>query len=375
MKKSSTLLCIAFTIFITAVIVACNKNDGDQPADNFDRKALLTNTADNIIIPAYTSFQAVFTEMKTATEAFNASPDATKLTALRLKWKEAYISWQQVELFNFGPAETISLRNYFNIYPTDVNLIRSHITSGNYNLEELANNKVQGFPALDYLLNGSGVNDNEILSNYTINADAAKWKKYLSDVMNSMGTKINKVVSDWKGSYREQFINNDGTGAGSSLSLMVNEYVMYFERFLRSGKFGIPAGVMSGTPAPEKVEAFYSKDVSIELAKTALNASRDFYLGKAFNGGAAGPGLFTYLQALGTNNSHAAALATNIKNQFGAIEIKMNGLGNSVYDAIVSNRPGVLALYDEFQKQVRYLKVDMTSATGITISYTDNDGD
>lgn len=375
MKRKSTLLFIAFAVFIAAAIVACNKDGGDEPANNFDRKALLTNTADNIIIPAYTNFQAVFVEMKTANEAFTASPDAAKLTTLRQEWRAAYISWQQVELFNFGPAETLSLRNYFNIYPADVSLIKSHISSGSYNLEELANNKVQGFAALDYLLNGSGANDNEILSNYTANADAAKWKKYLSDVMNSMGTKINKVVSDWKGSYREQFINNDGTGAGSSLSLMVNEYVMYFERFLRSGKFSIPAGVMSGTPAPEKVEAFYSKDLGIELARTALNASRDFYLGKSFNGGAAGPGLYTYLQALGTNNANAATLATNIQNQFGVIENKMNGLGNSVYDAVVNNRNSVLALYDEFQKQVRYLKVDMTSATGITISYTDNDGD
>jgi predicted lipoprotein len=375
MKKLSALLFITFTIFIAAAIVACNKNVADQPADDFDRKTLLTNTADNIIIPAYTNFQAVFTEMKTAAGAFTAMPDAGKLTALRQKWKAAYISWQQVELFNFGPAETVSLRNYFNIYPADVNLLRSHISSGTYNLEELANNKVQGFPALDYLLNGSGANDIEIVSNYTANADSEKWKKYLSDVVNTMDSKINKVVSDWKGSYRGQFINNDGTGAGSSMSLMINEYIMYFERFLRSGKFGIPAGVMSGTPAPEKVEAFYSKDLGIELAKTALNASSDFYSGKAFNGGGTGPGLYTYLQALGTNNANVTTLATNIQNQFGAISGKMNSLGNSIHNAIVNNRTSVLAVYDEMQKQVRYLKADMASAIGITISYTDNDGD
>ena len=31
--------------------------------------------------------------------------------------------------------------------------------------------------------------------------------------------------------------------------------------------------------------------------------------------------------------------------------------------------------YNELQKAVRMLKVDMTSAMSITITYTDNDGD
>lgn len=372
MKKLFVLLAVSFSILFP---IACNKGDNEQQPDGFDRKALLVNTADNIIIPAYTNFQAVYNEMKAAAIAFTNAPDAAKLTSLRQKWRAAYLGWQQVELFNFGPAETVLLRNYFNIYPTDVNLLRTYISSGSYNLEQLTNNKVQGFPALDYLLNGSGANDVDVVANYSTGADANKWKKYLSDVVASMDTKLGKVVNDWIGSYRQQFINNDGTGAGSSLSLMMNEYIMNFERFLRSGKFAIPAGIMSGTPTPDKVEAFYSKDFGIELARTALKASQDLYLGKAFGGGSTGPSLYSYLQALGKNSPNLATLAANIESQFAAIDAKMIGLGNSIYTAIINNRSSVLSLYDEFQKKVRNLKVDMASAIGITISYTDNDGD
>jgi predicted lipoprotein len=372
-KLTALLLIIASCVLIT---VACNKDNGsDQQKDDFDRKAMLTHLADNLIIPAYSNLQTIYSEMKSAADAFIAAPDVTKLTALRQKWQAAYIAWQQVELYNFGPADQVLLRNYFNIYPTDVTLLNSYVSSGSYDLEVLTNNKVQGFPALDYLVNGLGATDTEILNYYTAHADAAKRKKYLGDVINTMNTKLNTVVSDWKGAYRQQFINSDGTGAGSSVSLMLNEYIMYFERFLRSGKFAIPAGVMSGTAAPEKVEAFYNKQLGMTLAKTALKACRDFYQGKAFNGNTNGPSLQTYLQALGKNNANVTTLATNIESQFGVLENKMNALSTSVYDAIVNNRPKVLELYDEFQKQVRYLKVDMTSAIGITISYTDNDGD
>lgn len=367
-----SLLVLSLTVFF-----ACNKdNEGDQTGtDNFDRKAMLTHLADSLIIPAYSNYQSVFNEMKAAADAFVTAPDAAKLSALRDQWKLAYLAWQQVELYNFGPADAALLRNYSNIYPTDTTLLKSFISSGTYDLEALANNKVQGFPALDYLLNGSGNNDTEILENYTTSAEAAQWKKYLGDVVTSMHTKLNKVVSDWKGSYRQQFIDNSGTGAGSSLSLMVNEYIMNFERFLRSGKFGIPAGVMSGVAAPEKVEAFYSKEFGMELALKALDASRDFYLGKSFHAGSKGAGLQTYLQALGKNNQNVATLANNIEAQFGVIRSAMVSLSNSVYDAVENDRTSVLAVYDKMQQQVRYLKVDMTSAIGITISYTDNDGD
>lgn len=363
-------------IALSAVVIACNKNkDSDEPSDNFDRKALLTNTADNIIVPSYNHFQDVLTDLETAVATFTSAPGTANLVSLREQWKTAYISWQRVELFNFGPADEVLLRNYVNIYPTDVNLLRSAITSGTYNLEEIASNKIQGFPALDYLINGAGANDDEIVANYTTGADAEKWKNYLTDVITSMSARIDVVAEKWNGSYRQQFIDNDGTGAGSSLSLMVNEYIMNFERFIRSGKFAIPAGVMSGVADPTKVEAFYRRELGVELATTALAASHDLYLGKSFANGTAGPSLFTYLKALGENNTNVATLATNIDNQFTVIHTAAGNLGNSVYDAIVNNRNDVLALYDEFQVQVRNLKVDMASAIGITISYTDNDGD
>jgi predicted lipoprotein len=370
MIKLSALLATAFSIL---AIVACNKGgDNEEQTDPkvADRKALLVNVADNIIIPSFENTQSAVAAMKTAADNFTASPDAAKLQTLRQQWQTAYLAWQKTELFHFGPADNATLRNYFNIYPTDITLLNSHISSGTYDLEVLINNKVQGFPALDYLLNGLGNDDNSILTFYTTSANAAKWKKYLTDITSIMTAKLASVVTTWKSTYRQQFVDNTGTGAGSSFSALVNEYIMYFERFLRSGKYAIPAGAMSGTAAPEKVEVYYSKTLGTQMALTALQAAEDFFLGKSFSTGTSGPGLKSYLQSL-----NATALVTNIESQFGIIETKATALGNSIHNAIVNNRPAILALYDEFQKQVRYFKVDMVSAIGISITYTDNDGD
>jgi predicted lipoprotein len=371
MTKLSASLMVSFSIL---AILACNKggeNGGDQGDPKVaDRKALLVNVADNIIIPSFENTRSAIAAMKTAADDFTASPDAAKLHLLRQQWQAAYLAWQKTELFHFGPADNTTLRNYFNIYPTDVTLLKNHISSGTYDLEVIVNNKVQGFPALDYLLNGLGADDNSVLAFYTSSADASKWKKYINDITAIMTTKLASVTNTWKNTYRQQFVDNTGTGAGSSFSALVNEYIMYFERFLRSGKYAIPAGVMSGTAAPEKVEVYYSKTLGTQMALTALQAAEDFFLGKSFSTGANGPGLKTYLQSL-----NADALVTNIESQFTTLKAKATALGNSIHQAIVNNRPAVLALYDEFQKQVRYFKVDMVSVIGISITYTDNDGD
>lgn len=371
MIKLAALFLTAFTCFV--VMVACNKSDDKDGQDDprvADRKALLINVADSIIIPSFENAHTAVLAMKTSAVNFIASPDVAKLQLLRQQWQLAYQAWQKTELFHFGPADNTTLRNYFNIYPTDIALLNNHVSSGSYDLEVLINNKVQGFPALDYLLNGLGNDDNSILAFYTASADAAKWKQYLTDITSIMTSKLESVVTTWKNTYRQQFVNNTGTGAGSSFSALVNEYIMYFERFLRSGKYAIPAGIMSGTAAPEKVEVFYSKTLGTQMALTALQAAEDFFAGKSFKSGATGPGLRSYLLSL-----NASTLVASIESQFGIIKTNANALGNSIHYAILNNRAAVLALYDEFQKQVRYFKVDMVSVIGISITYTDNDGD
>lgn len=375
-KKTLMRKVFSYTLLFLALAIlsfSCNKNDGDEegPPDpgGPDRKALLVNVATNIIVPSFEQLGASVGELNAAAEAFAESPDENGLTALRVKWKNAYLAWQRSEMFHFGPADDNGLRNYFNIYPTDVTMINLNVAGGVYNLELLVNNKVQGFPALDYLINGLDDNDAGIVSYYTgVNGEG--WKSYLTDVTAVMVSKLTTVVNAWKGSYQQDFTNNTGTGAGSSFSKMVNEYIMYFERFLRSGKYAIPAGVMSGTAAPEKVEAYYDHGFGTELARTALHAARDFYRGKSFSSSSTGAGLKSYLEALNKNT-----LATDIDAQFGTIDTHAENLGSSIYLAIVNDRNSVLDLYDEFQTQVRYLKVDMVSAIGISITYTDNDGD
>lgn len=338
---------------------------------------MLIHIADEIIIPAYENFKVKLDSMADKSKAFTDNPNQTTLTAFRNIWVDAYTEWQKVELFDVGPASDYAVRNYFNIYPANEQGIKNNISSGSYNLEVSTSFSEQGFPALDYLINGVGSNDDEIIEQYTNATDAANRKEYVNKVVNQMKSKFNLIYSQWTGGYRDKFISRTGVDVSSSTGTLVNGYVLNYERFIRSGKFGIPSGAMiGGVVSPEKVEAFYKKDISLTLAKTAHQASIDFFNGKSVKTGEEGPSFKTYLNALDAKDSKTGNSLSDIINaQFASVNEALNLLPPNLYEEVKTNNQAMVNVYNEMQKAVRMLKVDMTSAMSITITYTDNDGD
>ena len=68
-------------------------------------------------------------------------------------------------------------------------------------------------------------------------------------------------------------------------------------------------------------------------------------------------------------------LSSTIQTQFATAGAKLDLLPADLSEAVETNNQLMLDVYNELQKTVRMLKVDMTSAISITISFTDNDGD
>ncbi|WP_276374560.1 imelysin family protein [Chryseolinea sp. H1M3-3] len=369
-------------VFVLALLLSACGGDDDNPTpvDNTkDREAILTHWADNIIKPSYTNFSSRLDLMITRSEAFTATPTVATLQEFRNAWIDAYTEWQKAELFEFGPADKYTIRNFFNIYPADVTGITSNISDPSANLDLPSSYARQGFPALDYLLNGLGDDDAAIVEKYTTDADAAKRLAYIERIVLRMQTLINNVITEWNGAYRDTFIASTGLDIGSSMGAVVNAYVLHYERFIRSGKIGIPAGVIGtivGSPFPEKVEAFYKKDISRVLAQIAHQAAIDFFNGKSFNGGTEGPSFKSYLNALDAKDANTGTLlSTIIDNQFTTINGKLAQLMPDLSQQIGTDNEAMVDVYTNMQTAVRYLKVDMSSAMSITITYTDNDGD
>ena len=372
MKK--WLLAASLTLVSGLVFFSCKKSaqDSDQPVE-LDRKPMLTQYADRYIVPAYSAMSAKLAVLKTSADAFTSSPEIATLTALRTAWKDAYLVWQTVDLIEFGPAEDVSLRMYMNTYPLTVSKVEGNISSGSYDLETFGNKDAQGFPALDYLLNGLGDNT-AVLARYTSDPSATASKQYLTAVIAKMLEKVNGVKDAWQ-NYRTTFTESTGTDVNSSLSRMVNAYVLYYERYLRSGKIGYPVGAMTGVASPEHTEAFYSPELSKELALAALKSVIHFYEGKSYDGTQQGEGMKSYLTALATKDDDGTLMAERISGALQKASTSLQGLNTTIQEGVTNNRTTVLGIYEDLQGAVALLKVDMVSAFGISITYVDNDGD
>lgn len=347
-----------------------------DPVDevSFERSAMLINWADNIIIPSYEAFSTDLDLLIDSFDAFKENPNEDNLVKFRSSWISAYSSWQHVAMFEIGPAETVGFQLNMNIYPTNTDNIDEFITTGTYDLSLSSNRSSKGFPALDYLLNGLGENDAEILAFYNNGTNNTVFT-YTEDVLLDMKSLIGTVLSDWKEGYRDTFVANDGASSTSSVDRMVNDYIFYYEKYLRAGKMGIPLGVFSGSTLPQNVEAYYDGTISADLFLEGLSAVHDFFNGKHFNSETEGESLASYLDALNTVKD-GEDLSALINGQFNTARDMVQDLA-SFREEIENNNPptAMFLAYDEVQKAVPMLKVDMVSAMSISIDFVDADGD
>jgi ketosteroid isomerase-like protein len=353
-------------------IVACSGDEVPKAnPDNFDRKAMLTNWADNIIMPGYELYVQKISELVTAKNTFLADRSIKNLDLLKSAWLESYMAWQSVSMFEIGKAEQLSLRDFTNVFPTSMEGIEANMSSGNYDLSLPSSRDKQGFPALDYLLHGSADTPAMIIGRFE---GEEKVRSYLNELVNRLESLSTTVLNDWKAGYRDTFVQNSGSDASSSVNKLVNDYMFYYERALRAGKIGIPAGVFSNTPLSDRVEAFYRKDVSKTLFMAGLNAAVDFFNGKYFDGSGQGESLKSYLDFINSLQD-GGNLSNLINDQFSKTITQAESLNENFYSEVETANDKMLKTYDELQVNTILLKVDMFQALNIQVDYVDADGD
>ncbi|TYB80115.1 imelysin family protein [Bizionia saleffrena] len=369
-KKGISILVLAL------VIVGCSTSDDSNTnggaSDNFDRQAMLTHWGDNFIIPVLEDVNIELEALVQAKNTFVTTPNQANLVSLRTAWLSAYKVWQYAEMFNIGKADELAYFKQMNIYPSNVTLIESNISNGSYDLGNSGNNAAVGFPALDYLLFGVATTDTDIVAIYSTSVNASNYTAYLSDVVEKMKTLTQTVVTSWNSGYRNDYISRSGNSATSGVNETVNDYINYYERGLRSLKFGIPAGVFANSPLPEKVEGYYSKIYSKELAAEALNAVQEFFIGEAYNSTVTGPSLKAYLGYLNKTD-----ISSSIVTQYDQARTRMQVLNPNFNQQIQDDSSKMTQVYDALQVGVVLLKVDMIQAMQISLDqgYVDNDGD
>ena len=374
MKKTGVLI-IACIVATSAAFWGCRKPTTNiQPASSngFDKSAMLKSYADNVIIPAYKTMLDKLMALKSATDAFSSSPSAPTQSAALAAYKDAYLQYQRIAPYQFGPAETALLDVYLNYsggldysfttageltgFSVDTATIESNIASGSYNLATMSRSTLyaQGFGAIGYLCFSPGATSK-------MSSNTARGK-YRSDLVKRMSDLVGSVSSNWV-DYYNTFIENTQTNVGSPIGNIVNQLAYQLD-MTKGPRIGWPFGKQSnGTVFATKCEGYYA-GISKELAVESLTSLKNSY------SGGSGSGIDDYLISL-----KKESLNTDVLAQFDAAIAKVQAIPGTLSAAFTASPAEVDAAYKEIQKLLTLLKTDVASATAVQITFTDNDGD
>ena len=155
---------------------------------------------------------------------------------------------------------------------------------------------------------------------------------------------------------------------------MVNDFIYYYEKNFRANKFGIPGGVWSSEELPDRVEGYFSKSFSKELALEGMTSIKNFFNGVSYQDKELkGYCLKSYLDYI--ESGKEKLLSDEINAQLDIAENSINQLDNSLVSQINNDLTTVLRTYDDIQATVALLKVDMLQILNINVDYADADGD
>ena len=353
----------------TSTSTGNSTSTSSSQGDTFDRGSILANYSENIIIPRYNTFKTSMDNLKNSIETFVNSPNSDNYDALQSDWIDSYKKWQYVEVFNISKAEEIMYGLKMNTYPVSKERTDNNIDEGKTDLTNPNDWSAQGFPGLDYMLHGISETKDAVIELYN---SESKYGNYLLTLGSVMNENTIQVVDDWT-TYKDVFNSSVDNTATSAFNMMVNDFVYYFEKGLRTNKIGIPAGRFSSTPLPDKIEAYYySKNSFGNLSKTLALESRkgveELFLGLNSDG-VEGPSYKSYLDYLETE------IGTSVKTKLEEATLSLNDLQDNFLTQIAENNTLMLVAFDALQTIVVNLKTDMLSNFNIAVDYTDADGD
>lgn len=339
------------------------------PSQNtFDRSLLLSDLYNNNIIPSYENFNTNLEILETDLNNLINNPIDENLNKARSSMNQAYVAWQSIAMFNLRVAEEVSYAPLMNSYPANTDKINQNISEGISEIGSFTGSKLgsTGFPALSYLL--YGMETSQILEQIS---SSSNYCNYLTAITNNMRINLDLIIDDWTANSSE-FINSSGNTQTSSLNIVINDFLQYFEKRVREAKIATPLDYRGSLqPRPEQVESYYFSSLSKDLLVEAFSSVKRFYTGYSFDGLVNGVGVEDYLLSL----ENTSELIEVMNNQINDIDQKISLLNDDLAIQLTEDNQKMIDVFLSMQQLVTYFKSDVYTFLGISPDYADNDGD
>jgi uncharacterized protein len=384
-------------LLVLLVLPAACKQPDAAPADampgEFNKRALLTAFAD-CAVSQYQEFELSAAALETAAGAHAAAPTPDTAAALQQAWRDAMVSWERAELYQFGPAAYSNLpggadlRDEIYAWPLFSRCkIDEQLVSKAYEGAAFADTLVntRGLAALEYLAFYTG-SDNGCLSFSPINSSgswaalgadelAARKAAYAAAVATDVHAQAIALIAAWDpagGNFRAQLIEA-GSGSTTFTSAQaglnaVSDALFYLDKTVKDAKVAVPLGLLVCTTerCPAALESQWAH-VSAAHVTANIDGFDRLLTGCTPDGlgfddwlRAAGAGDLADRLAVATAEARAAAMA----------------IEPSFEDALAGDAAGVVLLHAKLKAITDLLKTEMMTVLNLELPMsleTDND--
>lgn len=337
-------------------------------AQTFDRDAMLENLAYNIILPSHESFLEAAANLESTVNELKQEPNEDSLEAAQKSWRNAIIKWQSSNLFALGDLQIMILHNQIskgiNSQLIEENILMTNTINASF-IEDQGSS-VKGLLALEYLL------FNEAGNTAVLNSLDEKHSAYLVAVAENLHAKAQELYLYWSpedGNYAETFISasDDGSNVQSSLNKLANQMMAYTEK-LTNWRLARPLVYHnSSTPHLGLIEGELS-----ESAVAQIRANLNILL-LTFTG-AQGLGFDDYLDAVSADYGAIPLSKQMTESIYSALDA-LESVDKPLATMITEKPERVEQVYNASKNLLIMTGVDMANQLGITVTFSDNDGD
>lgn len=347
------------------LLAACSDDGGDEGGDGatssssattreVDADAVLTALADDVIVPAYQVLGESLDALATTTADLCATPSPAALEAARDAWRDATVAWQRTRGFGVGPALDERLMSDVGFAARE--RVVTLLLEGTDPVDEASvaeeGAAARGLYAAEILLFGEG-------SDALATGDPRRCE-YAASVAALAAEAAQPIVDAWvDGEARTAFVEGLDGGPQSSVDALVNEVshrldeldLMQLRDMAEAGSVDDLDETRLGGPADER------------LAERAA-----LLTGMAAAIGDGETGISALVAGKDADTADRLAEATT------AASDALGELPPSVADAF-DDPDDIAAASDALANLKVLLSTEAASLLGVTISFSDSDGD
>ena len=350
-------------LFVGAMILFLVGCTADVPTD----KEVLTSLTDEVIVPAYQNVAQDMARLHQDIETLCDEPNIFSQEAAELSWRNARASWMRSGAMRFGPVMDRRSKSLLDWHPTDVKGIDDllseapPVSAGD--IREVLPSTQRGLSAIEYVLFGQDVLDSQ--------SDADYRCSYLIALSEVALDEADAILSEWidgtgsRPAYRDYFTERSSTSllASSALSEVVRTQVFRIREIVDmrlASALGLRGEDVDLSAIPGTVA-----DNGLEDLRNEILGMQAVYQGR----GEEGLGISNLVAPLSEETDE------RMQSQFTSSIAAIDTVDGPLREALVQRPHQVQDLYDSLSELQRTIATEMVSLLGVSIGFTDTDGD